>query len=124
MLERIDDKEGAAIYVDPPYVEKGTTYLHDFGMTSKRGQDRTEAIAAHRKLAELLSRFKRARVVVSYYEHELLDELYEGWTKRPLKATKALVSQGRRDQKGSVEAPEVLFINGKSNVVTGSGELF
>lgn len=114
LLERIEDKERTAIYVDPPYITKGTTYLHDFGMRSKRGQDPHAAADDHRRLAELLGRFRRARVVVSYYEHELLDELYPSWTRRHLDATKALVSQGRRDKNGAVKAPEVLLINGPS----------
>lgn len=114
LLERIDDKAATVIYIDPPYIEKGTTYLHDFGMQSKRSQDKAAAIEEHCRLASLLQRFTKARVVVSYYEHELLAELYPGWTKRPLKATKSLVSQGRRDKTGAVAAPEVLLINGES----------
>lgn len=65
-------------------------------------------------LANALHRFKRARIVVSYYEHPALAELYQGWTKRRLKATKAMVNQGTRDKGGAVEAPEVLIINGPS----------
>lgn len=114
LLERIDDKERTAIYVDPPYIVKGATYLHDFGMRSKRSQDVAAAADDHRRLAELLGRFRRARVVVSYYEHEMLAELYPSWTRRHLDATKALVSQGRRDKTGAVKAPEVLLINGPS----------
>lgn len=106
IIERIDDQPGAAIYVDPPYVEKGGKYIHDFEP------------ADHRRLAEALGRFKRARVVVSYYEHPLVAELYQGWTTVRLKATKALVSQGRRDRSGAVAAPEVLLISGASYTAT------
>lgn len=101
LLERIEDKAGTAIYVDPPYIKKGNTYLHDFGMTSKRSQDADAAIEEHRKLAEVLQRFEKSRVVVSYYDHELLGDLYPNWTKRHLDAWKA--------------APEVLLINGPSH---------
>lgn len=114
VVARIEDKSGTAIYVDPPYIVKGSTYLHDFGMTSKRGQDREAAAAEHRRLAELLNRFTKSRVVVSYYDHPLLDELFANWTKRHCDVTKALANQGRRDAGGAIKAPEVLLINGPS----------
>lgn len=65
-------------------------------------------------MAELLGRFKRTRVVVSYYEHPVLEALYAGWTCVAVKATKAMVNQGMRDQTGAVAAPEILLINGPS----------
>jgi DNA adenine methylase len=102
LLERLQDEKGCAIYVDPPYLVKGAKYVHDF------------APADHERLAILLARFKRTRVVVSYYQGDLLNTLYAGWTKRRLKATKALVNQGARDKGGVVEAPEVLLMNGPS----------
>lgn len=102
LLERLQDEKGCAIYCDPPYLVKGAKYVHDFES------------ADHERLAKLLARFKKTRVVVSYYDHPLLDSLYAGWTKRHLKATKALVNQGARDKGGAVEAPEVLLINGPS----------
>lgn len=103
-LPRIEDADGVAMYVDPPYIEKGLRYVHDFDPED------------HVRLADQLSRFKKTRVVVSYYDHPLLNELYPGWTKRPLKATKAMVNQGKRDKSGSTVAPEVLLINQKSYV--------
>jgi DNA adenine methylase len=124
LLGRIDDKAGTAIYVDPPYIEKGTVYLHDFGMRSKRGQCRDAAVSDHERLAKLIGRFKRSRVVVSYYDHPLLDKFYPDWTKRHLDATKALVNQGRRDRGGAVKAPEVLLINGPSLADAGEAALF
>lgn len=111
LLTRLDDDPRAVIYCDPPYVVKGAKYIHDFASDD------------HARLADLLRRFKRARVLVSYYRHPLVTELYRGWTFRDLKATKALVSQGMRDKGGSVEAPEVLLINGPS-YVERRGELF
>ncbi len=91
------------IYVDPPYVEKGALYVHDFGE------------ADHRRLAEELHRFKETRVVVSYYDHPFVDELYEGWTKRVFEVSKALAHAGRRG-KNDTKAREVLLINGPSLV--------
>lgn len=110
LLPRIEDVENVVIYVDAPYVQKGAKYIHDF------------VVEDHARLADALTRFRKARVVVSYYEHSMIDELYAGWTKRQLKATKALVNRGARDSGGAVKAPEILLLNGPSYVTTG--ELF
>lgn len=112
LLPRIEDAEGVVIYCDPPYVQKGAKYIHDF------------STGDHARLAEQLGRFKKTRVIVSYYEDPLLVELYAGWTKRRLKATKALVNQGLRNKGGAVAAPEILLINGPSYVAAEPGELF
>lgn len=104
LLGRLEDAEGCAIYCDPPYIQKGFKYVHDF------------AAGDHQRLADLLARFKRTRVVVSYYQHPDLGRLYPPgrWWMQSLKATKAIVNQGRRDKQGAVEAPEVLITNGPS----------
>ncbi len=100
LLERVEDHKRTVIYCDPPYIEKGSTYVHDF------------AASDHGRLAELLRRFQRTRVVVSYYEHPLLADLYDGWQKIECPMTKALVNQGMRDQEGvAVIANEVLLVN-------------
>ncbi len=99
LLERIEDANGVAIYCDPPYLVKGAKYVHDFDDEG------------HRRLAELLGRFKRTRVVVSYYDHERLSALYTGWRKDKIEVTKALVNQGMRDKSGVVKAMEVLLVN-------------
>lgn len=108
LLERIEDADGVVIYCDPPYIVKGAKYVHDFD------QD------GHAHLSNLLRRFNKTRVIVSYYEHPDLGLLYPGWVKRRLKATKSLVNQGMRDRGGAVAAPEVLLING-SSLVAESG---
>lgn len=100
-LPRIEDAHRTVIYIDPPYVVKGVKYLHDF-------QD-----ADHIRLAEHLRRFTKTRVVVSYYDHPLLRELYHDWRWEHLEATKAMVNQGMRDKGGATKAPEVLLINEK-----------
>lgn len=110
---RIEDKPRTAIYADPPYVRHSTSsgfgrrkgsslYVHDF----------TEE--QHRELAVLLGRFTQARVVVSYYDHPLIRELYADWTWRHLDVSKALAHQGRRG-KNDTRAPEVLLLNGPSH---------
>jgi DNA adenine methylase len=108
LLSKIDDASGVCIYVDPPYLKKGANYIHDFESDD------------HDQLAEFLSRFKKTRVVVSYYDHPRLAELYPGWTKRKMDVNKALANQMRPDLRqdggGAVKAPEVLLINGLSLV--------
>jgi DNA adenine methylase len=103
LLERIEDALGVVIYCDPPYIEKAGVYQHDFGA------------ADHKRLSDALCRFKRTRVVVSYYNHPLLAELYPGWTKRCFDVSKAMSHQGARGE-NSVRATEVLLINGPSLV--------
>ena len=102
LCDKIEDAAGVVIYADPPYLVKGAKYIHDFDWL------------AHRRLAKALSRFKKTRVVVSYYDHPDLDAMYPGWTKRHTPTTKALLNQGKRDEKGGVTAPEILLINGDS----------
>jgi DNA adenine methylase len=101
VLERIDDAAGTALYVDPPYIAKGSKYVHDF------------AAADHERLAALLRRFKAARVVLSYYADPRLDALYPGWAALDCSAlvAKSMVNSGMRDQSGRTLAPEVLLCN-------------
>lgn len=100
LCERIDDEAGTVIYCDPPYLVKGASYVHDF------------TPEGHRRLAESLRRFKPARVMVSYYDHPDLAELYPGWRKIDLAVMKSLVNQGRRATgAGAVKAAEVLLCN-------------
>lgn len=101
VLPKIDDISGVAVYVDPPYLVKGTLYEHDFGPED------------HTRLAEALGRFRRARVVVSYYQHVWLDELYPGWTQVRIPVVKSVAHQGRRGEM-KARATEVLLINGPS----------
>lgn len=107
LLEKLDDAEKCVIYCDPPYLQKGFRYVHDF---------ETED---HERLARLLHRFKRTRVVLSYYEHPALAELYPGWSKREIHRTKNMAQQNQRGivkEGPKAVAPEVLLINGRSFV--------
>lgn len=110
LCRKIEDRDGTVIYCDPPYIVKGAKYLHDF------------AADDHEQLAETLRRFERTRVVVSYYDHPKLEQLYPGWSRVHLEVTKSLVNQGKRDQAGAVAVTEVLLCN--QPVSTGQRSLF
>jgi DNA adenine methylase len=103
LLERIYDDDATAIYCDPPYLVKKGNYVHDFDESD------------HARLAELLARFKLARVVVSYYDHPRLLDLYPGWTCRSFNVSKAMAhgQLGKREE-NDVRAVEVLLLNGPS----------
>jgi len=110
LIPKIADAPDTAIYCDPPYLVKGAKYVHDF-----------EA-GDHHRLSEALQRFRKARVVVSYYDHPSLDGLYPDWTKRRIVVSKALAHQGRRGE-NDTKAVEVLVINGPSHAA-GKESLF
>ncbi len=108
LIERIEDKDGTAVYIDPPYFEKGAKYLHDFDS------------ADHERLADMVKRFTKTRVVVSYYAHAEVDRLYPGWTQRRIEVTKSM-SQGNKRGAGKTRATEVLLINGPSYTADAGG---
>lgn len=98
ILERIPDADDTVLYADPPYFEKGFKYVHDF------------APEDHDRLANLLRRFRKAHIVLSYYDHPKLDELYPDWAKHKIEVSKALSHQGARTSKDT-RAVEVLLVN-------------
>ena len=111
VLPKIADTPQTAIYADPPYLPEtrgGARYEHEFSEDD------------HERLADALGRFEHARVVVSYYDHPKLRELYslDRWCFRDMARQKNLHAQNRRDQQGVCEAPEVLILNGPSYAQT------
>lgn len=90
-LGKCKDEQGHGIYCDPPFPAGGELYRHKF----------TEA--DHRRLCTLLGGFKKTRVVIRYYDHPLVRELYAG----PQWAWKELT--GRKSS--NADAPEVLISN-------------
>lgn len=94
LCERFEDAEGACVYADPPYLDKQGVYTHDF------------AADDHTRLAVALNRFKKTRVVLSYYAHPRLAELYPGWRQVSIGVPKNLAVRS-----GAAPAPEVLLIN-------------
>lgn len=99
LVAKIEDANGVAIYCDPPYLVKGAKYVHDFVDDD------------HARLAKALHRFKRTRVVVSYYDDPRLSLLYPGWSKIDCAVSKSMVSSGKRDDENKTKAPEVLLVN-------------
>lgn len=98
LLDRLADEPGQAVYVDPPYLQKKVSYEHDF------------TAAQHAQLASILCRFKKTRVVLSYYADPILAEMYPGWTQIDCSRAKHLSVQGRRGSTSEI-APEVLIVN-------------
>ncbi|MEM7622985.1 MAG: hypothetical protein AAF235_07250, partial [Planctomycetota bacterium] len=113
MASRLEDSADWSVYADPPYIEKGAKYVHDF------------EYGDHARLADALSRFERTKVVVSYYEHPELDRLYPGWHRVSCPMNKGLVNgSGSKQSDGTVMAPEVLLLNGPAAEAAGCGGLF
>jgi DNA adenine methylase len=103
LCEKIEDKPGTVIYCDPPYIVKSDEYLYDFESSD------------HLRLAMALRGFQQTRVVVSYYDHPDLEQLYPGWRKVDLTATKNLARGNNLRTRGGeatrTKAPEILLMN-------------
>lgn len=99
LRQRALDLRGTAIYADPPYFAKRIEYAHDF--TPKD----------HVDLAAMLNRYRRARVVVSYYDAPELATLYppDLWERHEVKVSKASANARRGATKTT--ATEVLLVN-------------
>lgn len=105
----IEDEPGTSIYCDPPYLFR--TRKSNDNRVGGAGRYRHEFTEDdHVALAAALTRFKKARVVVSYYADPMLTDLYPGWEQLNFTRLKNLSTQGRR---GAVKqtAPEVILVN-------------
>ncbi len=105
VIQSVADRADTAIYCDPPYLRdtrsgSNSDYLHDFKEPE------------HLMLRDLLARFERTRVVISYYDSPSLRELYGGgrWRIISVEASKMLSRQNRRGAADDA-APEVLIVN-------------
>ncbi len=121
ILPKLRDEKGLAIYCDPPYLKAtrgsggSSAYEYDFDETPA---DLFGAVDQHERLAIELRRFKRARVVVSYYDHPRLEELYvrHGFSLERIPSRKLLANANARDHRPeATEAPEVLLVNDKGD---------
>lgn len=93
------DLVGTAYYCDPPYFAKKFAYAHDF-----TAQD-------HADLAERLNQFRRARVVVSYYDAPELATLYppDRWERHEVNVSKS--SANARTGATKTAVTELLLVN-------------
>lgn len=136
VIERVHDDPQTVIYVDPPYCREsrswtkngaGSKYLHEFrngpGRDAVAGLFSDDEPDDHERLRDLLARFRRARVVVSYYDCARVRDLYAAWTVCEHTRHKHLHMQNRRGAERK-EAPEVLLINGPSLVEQPERTLF
>jgi len=120
IIDRFEDHEATAIYVDSPYMDETRSsgancrYLHDFASPVDPGSGGLfEAEEGpHQKLARILNEYKHARIVVSHYDCEEVRSLYEGWTFLSKTRPKHLSGPGRKSPGPMKEAPEVLIVNG------------
>lgn len=108
ILENIKDEKETVVYCDPPYFDKSDKYVHDFSPEQ------------HEQLAQSLRRFKKARVIVSYYDDPKLDNLYEGFSKIYLNvSTQSLRNATRGKKKPRKQQMEVLLVNKKEEGLFG-----
>ena len=128
ILDRFEDVETTALYIDSPYLldtrsgtEKSSRYKHDFDELVQDPRDSEKMIDKHELLALMLQKYTRARIVVSYYEHPRLHELYAGWTFIDHLTIKRLHTQNGRGERVQA-APEVLIINGPSYAAKQAAE--
>lgn len=101
IIPRIEDEPKTAIYIDSPYIDHEKDYVNKIEPDD------------HKRLAEMLHRFQKARVVVSYYDHPKLNKLYPDWQRQEIVIAKALGHQGKRGQ-NAVRVKEVLLVNQKT----------
>lgn len=111
VLPKIEDREGTVIYADPTFIGKEGLYTH--GLTSKP-DDAGLVEDDHDRLAALLTRFEKTRVVLRYYKHPRLDDLYKGWRVIDCARTKhsATPSLTLRSVGTTAIADDILLING------------
>lgn len=104
VLNNIKDENGVAIYCDPPYFDKSDKYVHDFEDTE------------HQRLAGSLRRFKKAKVLVSYYDCPEVRRLYEGFEIINIGKSMQSLRNATRGQKKKPrkEQVEVLLVNQKT----------
>lgn len=127
IIDRFEDVPQTAIYVDAPYHEvtrsagavkngRGGKYLYEFNHHSPMfGND-------HERLAGILRGYRKARIVVSYYDCQEIRKLYDGWTfvehtrRRHLPMMANSFSRTTDEGRGAKydDAPEILIINGPS----------
>lgn len=101
LIGDVPDREGVVVYSDSPYFQssrRGGNYAYD--MTDEQLYD----------LAAKLRRFKKTRIVASYYECPEADECYAGWRKVRLDAPRKMGNVAGGESPPEV-AGECLYVN-------------
>lgn len=126
ILNRFEDLPTTAIYADPPYILETRTarsnaqdahYMHEF--RNQAAPDGTPD--DHTRLAEALHEYRRARIVVSYYDHPRVRELYADWAVLTCYRQKNLARANGKSLQPD-EAQEILLVNGPLNLSTRKGD--
>jgi DNA adenine methylase len=110
IIAKVEDADGTAMYVDPPYLPETRSGLKGSGAQSRYLHDFKPA--DHERLAGAPGRFRRTRVVLSYYEAPRLAELYPDWSARRIETSKSVANAGKRGRSGATDVVEVLLVNG------------
>jgi DNA adenine methylase len=113
LIPNIEDAPATVIYVDAPYPDNSVNYEHEFPSLEAEREARArgdDSVKGHIALADLLGRFKRTRIVISYYSCPMLDELYAGWNRHEIEVTKTIAQIAKR-QSHRQRATEVLLVN-------------
>lgn len=106
MIERLDfryliekyDSSEALFYVDPPYVHREKFY-------ALKDEDKENPLKLHKDLAKILNNVQ-GKVIISYYQDPLIEELYKGWNIERHSAIKQIVGG-----KNSERVEELLIMN-------------
>jgi DNA adenine methylase len=106
IIAKIEDREGTVIYADPTFIGKDKLYSHAL---QSKGDDASLLSDDHDRLAELLNRFQRTRVVLRYYRHERLETLYASW--RLVDCTRIKHSASPNTLDRSVWSDDILLVN-------------
>lgn len=122
ILDRFEDSPKTAIYCDPPYLPESRTGLTSGKGSSSRYKHEFDSGTClwdddHARLASVLGDYKRASIVVSYYDCPRARELYpkaKGWRFIDHARQKHLHAQNKRGA-AKQEAPEVLIVNSSAS---------
>lgn len=112
VITDVPDDADVMLYCDPPYLHETRGNARYRVDSDDNTGTMFEAGDFHDKLACALDRFKKTRVVVSYYAHERLKRLYpsrDGWEHIDMAMNKALTNVRGA---GDTIAKEVLIVRG------------
>lgn len=120
VVDKIEDRPGTVIYCDPPWLDAGGAYTHNFDQ--KRGDDDGEQSNLlgdqdvqqddFDRLEAALGRFKKARVLIRIGDHDRLASLFTtGWSRMRIERTNQISSQSARDATAGNKSQELLICN-------------